>query len=261
MTTEERLGRTLDPTRPPHGPVSAGARALLVFAGMAVLVLPYVVLCLFLLPWRALRLRLGNAVGAAAGRWTHRVVGLSHHVVGPAPETLAPAIFVQNHGGSLDLWLAMQLCPAPGSGTVKREIVWVPIIGLGYLLSGHLILDRGHTSKAVRAMRATAELVRRHRISVWILPEGTRSRDGTLGAFKKGFAHLALATRLPIVPVVVHRGHTFWPRGLRVRPGCVTIEVLPAMSTEDWALETLDAHVESVRARFVERLGEGAGAG
>jgi 1-acyl-sn-glycerol-3-phosphate acyltransferase len=165
-------------------------------------------------------------------------------------------MFIQNHTGTLDLFLAMQLCPAPGSGTLKKEFLRIPFIGLGYRLSGHLLIDRQDRDRSISAMNAISELVRSEGISIWILPEGTRSRDGRLQPFKKGFAHLALQTRLPIVPVVVHDGHRFWPRGLTVRPGCVRVEVLPPIPTGEWTLEKLPEHISALEQVFATALAE-----
>lgn len=225
-------------------------------AGLAVITIPYFLACVVLLPWRMLRVRLGNVAGAAVGRWVYLVAGLSHEVSGPATDDLAPALFVQNHTGSLDLFLAMQVCPRPCSGTLKREILRIPFIGLAYSLSGHLLLDRSDRERSIRSMDAIADLVRNHALSVWILPEGTRSPDGRLQTFKKGFGHIALATRLPIVPVVVHNGHRHWQRGLEVRPGCVHVDVLPAIPTDDWTPEGLPEHIEALEEVFTKALGE-----
>jgi 1-acyl-sn-glycerol-3-phosphate acyltransferase len=222
--------------------------------GMALIMISYFLACLLLLPWRMRRLRLGNRAGAALGRWIHATAGLSHELRGPSPESLAPAIFVQNHTGTLDLFLAMQICPAPGSGTLKKEFLKIPFIGLGYSLSGHLLIDRTDRERAIRSMAEIVELVKNEGVSVWILPEGTRSRSGRLAPFKKGFAHMALETRLPIVPIVVHQGHRFWPRGLNVRPGRVCVEVLPPISTRDWTSEAMAEQIAEVENAFIEAL-------
>jgi 1-acyl-sn-glycerol-3-phosphate acyltransferase len=223
--------------------------------GVFCLTIPYFIVCVLLLPWRHLRLRAGNWVGANAGRIVCAMAQIELKLLGNDLAALAPAIYVQNHSGTLDLWLAMQLCPAPGSGTMKRELMKVPFLGIGYLLSGHLILDRGNREQAIQRMREIHDLVHRHRISVWILPEGTRSRTGRLLPFKKGFAHMAIATRLPIVPVVVHKAHEIWPPGLVIRPGRVVVEVLDPIPTDSWSVENMDEQIAEVREVFLQHLG------
>jgi 1-acyl-sn-glycerol-3-phosphate acyltransferase len=169
---------------------------------------------------------------------------------------MAPALFVQNHSGNLDLFIAMQLCPAPGCGTMKREVLRIPFIGLGYALSGHLLIDRGKLQSAIKSMDAITALLQSGKMSVWILPEGTRSRSGVLQPFKKGFAHLALATRLPIVPVVVHDAHRFWPGGLTIRPGRLCVEILPPIATDNWTADGLQGHIAEVEKAFLTALAE-----
>jgi 1-acyl-sn-glycerol-3-phosphate acyltransferase len=254
MTPSERFGRPTAPDARPHGRVSVFLRGISVMAGMAVLTIPYFFTCLVLLPWRIKRIRLGNIVGAAIGRWVCFVMGISHEVLGPLPGSLVPALYVQNHTGNLDLFIAMQLCPAPGSGALKREVLLIPFIGLGYILSGHLLIDRGNRESAIKSLDAITALVQSDNMSVWILPEGTRSRNGVLKPFKKGFAHVALQTRLPIVPVVMHDAHRFWPGGLTVRPGRLCVEVLPPIPTDDWTADGLAGHVAEVEEAFLAAL-------
>ena len=87
-------------------------------------------------------------------------------------------------------------------------------------------------------------------------PEGTRSRDGRLKPLKKGFVHQAIATRLPVVPVVAHDAHLFWRGGTwDVRPGRLQIEILPAIDTSTWSTQTVDDHAAEVHAAFAAALG------
>lgn len=44
-----------------------------------------------------------------------------------------------------------------------------------------------------------------------IHPEGTRTRDGKLGAFKDGAAKIAIETGLTIIPVAIEGGYEIWP--------------------------------------------------
>ena len=165
---------------------------------------------------------------------------------------------MSNHTSLFDVLLAMWLCPVGTTAVAKREVAWLPCIGQIYILSGSLLIHRHDPERAVAELRRTAEFVKRARLSVMIWPEGTRSRTGRLLPLKKGFAHLALQTGLPIVPIVVTGGHRAWRAGSlsfsdRAR---VEVRVEAPIETTHWSRETLDAHIAEVAAVFRERLPE-----
>jgi 1-acyl-sn-glycerol-3-phosphate acyltransferase len=58
-------------------------------------------------------------------------------------------------------------------------------------------------------------------VSIWLAPEGTRSRSGALGPLKKGGFHLARSTSTPIVPVAISGTRAALPSGsIFIRPDC-----------------------------------------
>ena len=68
---------------------------------------------------------------------------------------------------------------------------------------------------------------------------------------------MAIATGLPIVPIVVHNGHKRWPsRTYLIYPGPFTIEILPPVDTSSWKTETLDEHMEEIYKIYTEQLPE-----
>ena len=120
------------------------------------------------------------------------------------------------------------------------------------------MIDRSNRERAIATMDGMARFMTKNSLSLWLWPEGTRSKDGNLQAFKKGFVHAALATKLPIVPVVVYDAAKIFPRGkLKFNPGPLHIEVLDAIPTDGWTVETIDEHVEMVRDVFVTKLADG----
>lgn len=61
---------------------------------------------------------------------------------------------------------------------------------------------------------------------VVILPEGTRSKDGKIKAFKKGINMMAQATELPVVPAYIKDSRYIWPKGsFYMRPGKIVVQV------------------------------------
>ena len=97
--------------------------------------------------------------------------------------------------------------------------------------------------------------VKNNNLSIWIWPEGTRSDDGKLLPFKKGFVHLALATNLPIVPVILHDAHKRWPaKSMNFYPGECRVDILDPIKTDSWKRESIDEHVEQVRGVMAKAM-------
>ena len=172
------------------------------------------------------------------------------HLEGPA---MRVALF--NHSSGLDAMLVPTLYPRAGVACIKREALFIPFVGLALYLMGFLLIDRGRGDRAKRILARAAERMERDRITVFIAPEGTRTRDGQLQAFKRGAFHLALSTGAPIVPVVVRGGFRLYPRHYwTARPGTIEVRVLPPIPTDDLTLETMPAFIEEVRALYQREL-------
>lgn len=225
---------------------------------MAVMVTIFMAVCVVLLPWRGLRIRACNVFGHITGRiclWLASAEVVDAAGCKALAERYYPAIYVSNHTSAIDIFVGIWLGPSGVVGVAKKEVVWYPFFGQLYAISGHLLIDRSNRASAVEALSGLAQLIRRHNLSVWMWPEGTRSKDGRLRHFKKGFAHLALATGLPVVPVVVAGAHKGWQKGSMVlQPTRLDITVLEPIPTTGWTLDTLDAHIAEVEARFAAVL-------
>jgi 1-acyl-sn-glycerol-3-phosphate acyltransferase len=221
----------------------------------ALIYIPLVALCL---PWRGLRVRMGNWYGKVVGPSVVYAIGMRPKIVNHERiKHNYPAIYLSNHSTALDPMLAIWLCPTGGCGVAKKEISYVPFFGQAYYLSGHILLDRSNHEAAIASMQEAANWVKKYNLSLWIWPEGTRSDSGRILPFKKGFAHLAIATGLPIVPIVVKGAQSRWPaRTFLIYPGSFEVEVLPPVDTSSWAKETLAEHVAEIENIYINALPE-----
>lgn len=111
-------------------------------------------------------------------------------------------VFVGNHQNTYDL-VTISHGAMPGVVTVgKKSLKWIPIFGLIYWLSGNIMIDRKNSGKARDTLSLTGDKMRERNLSIWMFPEGTRSRGKGLLPFKTGAFRLALAEKKAIVPVV-----------------------------------------------------------
>lgn len=73
----------------------------------------------------------------------------------------------------------------------------------------------------------------------------------------QGFVHIALQSRLPIVPIVMKGTHIAWRKGsLRVRPAPISIKYLPPIKTDSWTDDKIDDYIKLVHDIYVENLPE-----
>jgi 1-acyl-sn-glycerol-3-phosphate acyltransferase len=91
-------------------------------------------------------------------------------------------------------------------------------------------------------------------VSIYLAPEGTRSRDGSIGKLKKGGFHLALGTRAPIVPVAISGTINILPRGGKVMQTGVPVKVAigAPIPVEGRDIEGLMAEVRDFLVKNVE---------
>jgi 1-acyl-sn-glycerol-3-phosphate acyltransferase len=170
-------------------------------------------------------------------------------------DSSGPAIYVANHGSSLDVFVFGWTCRPGTCGIAKKEIIWAPFVGPIVWLSGFLLIDRSNPGQALASMRRSADFLRTNGFSAWVMPEGTRSMDGSLGPFKRGFVHMALQSKLPVIPIVIHNAHVVWPMDkLIFKSGEVEVEILEQIDTSNWSVHTAQDHAASVRELIAQAL-------
>jgi 1-acyl-sn-glycerol-3-phosphate acyltransferase len=208
--------------------------------------LPVALLTRFVPRWGDLCVRSGRVwsrvmlwlVGARV-----RYEGLEHLHAGPA-------VIVANHQSNVDIWALLCVVPQSARFVAKAELFRIPVFGWALAGSGFVPIDRANHTQARRSLDDAAGLLREGH-SLVLFPEGSRSRDGTLGPFKKGAFHLALGAGVPVVPVAISGSFQVMPpRSLRVHPGRVLVRVLAPEPTEAYGPNGHDALRTKVRARI-----------
>lgn len=128
-----------------------------------------------------------------------------------------PFVVVANHSSHLDAPLIMGALPrslarylaAGAAGDYFFDVWWRR--GLTALFFNAFPVDR--SGKNPRNINA--KMLLQHAVPVLVFPEGTRSKDGTIGHFKPGAAALSTATGAPILPIALIGAHQSHPRGSR----------------------------------------------
>ena len=120
-------------------------------------------------------------------------------------------VVVSNHESNADPFLLSWL-PWDMRWISKEELFRLPFLGALMRMGGDIALRRGD-GDSVRDMFAQCRATLERGLSVMIFPEGTRSRDGSLGAFKEGAFRLAIEAGVPVLPVALSGTRACLPRG------------------------------------------------
>ena len=135
--------------------------------------------------------------------WAIPVIGINliHKNKSPLPIS-QPGIYVSNHQHTLDLFLHPSIMPDNMAILGKSGLRYVPIFGLAFWLAGNIFINRSDKAKARATMTEVSKVVLKRGNSLYMFPEGTRSRGKGLLPFKPGAFAMAIESGLPIVPVV-----------------------------------------------------------
>jgi len=163
-----------------------------------------------------------------------------------------PVVFMCNHASLLDPPFLVTAIPIPAVYIAKKEVRWMPFIGWAVAAAGMIFIDRKDREKAIAGLQRAAQEVRSGK-NVVIFPEGTRTRTGELGPFKKGGFILAQDAGVPIVPMAIEGTFRVLPRGMwMLRPGRCNAAFGQPVDPADYP--DREALIEEVRRRVEERL-------
>ena len=165
-------------------------------------------------------------------------------------------VVMPNHLSTVDIWAIFLAVPVPLRFIAKKQLGQIPLFGWAMRAGRFLFIDRQNAASARRTIDQAADRIREGR-SVVIFPEGTRSRDGQLGPFKKGGFHLAINSGADVVPVAIRGTREVMPRGsFLIYAGTVDIEIGEPISTAGLGADDRQALLDKTRARVAQMLGE-----
>ncbi|KAK4431870.1 1-acyl-sn-glycerol-3-phosphate acyltransferase BAT2, chloroplastic [Sesamum alatum] len=145
------------------------------------------------------------------------------------PPTDTPAVYVANHQSFLDIYTLLTLGRS-FKFISKTSVFLYPIIGWAMFLLGVIPLKRMDSRSQMDCLKQCMALIKKG-ASVFFFPEGTRSKDGKLGPFKKGAFSVAAKTGVPVIPITLIGTGEIMPAGMegRLNPGSVKVIVHPSL--------------------------------
>ncbi len=193
------------------------------------------------------------------GRWWAKSIlwasGIKIQVKGLENLDLSkPCVFMCNHQSNFDIPVLFSALPAQFRWIAKAELFKIPLFGRAMRGAGYISIERKERRKAIQSLREAAEKIRSG-VSVMIFPEGTRSLDGNIGEFKKGGFFLAHDAGVQIIPVVLNGTWSIMSKdSLAIKPGNVTLSILPPVNVTDYSKTDKTRLIEDVREKIVKEF-------
>ena len=167
----------------------------------------------------------------------------------------ATYVMVANHQSLLDILVLFRLF-AHYKWVSKIENFRIPCIGWNMHLNGYVKLRRGDP-QSIGEMMSHCARVLDDGSSIMMFPEGTRSPDGRLRAFKHGAFTLAQGSGCPILPILVEGTADALPKRGFVLQGrhAIRVRVLDEIPHEKLRDRTVAEVTREVWQRFADELG------
>ncbi|MCQ2310632.1 MAG: 1-acyl-sn-glycerol-3-phosphate acyltransferase [Paludibacteraceae bacterium] len=158
-------------------------------------------------------------------------------------------VFVSNHQSMYDVFVIYGWLPVVFKWLMKKEIGRIPLVGAACKAAGHICVDRRCVASGAESLLSIEKQLT-NGVSTVIFPEGTRTKDGQVGRFKRGAFQIAWELNLPIIPIRLDGCYEVMNRDAkRVTRHPVTMTIMPEMNLHEYT--NMDEAIEAVRKKIV----------
>jgi 1-acyl-sn-glycerol-3-phosphate acyltransferase len=156
-------------------------------------------------------------------------------------------VIIANHSSFYDIHTLLGLFPAMGF-LAKKSLFSIPLIRQGLRVSNSVPIDRGDLRSTVDALNQLIEQTQGD-FTLGIFPEGTRTKTGALGTFKRGFVRILRESGMSLLPVTLKGYYQFKPKNRRLLDPFARLEAVihPPLGPEELANMTDAEIVEKAR--------------
>lgn len=164
-------------------------------------------------------------------------------------------VVVANHQSMLDILVVLAGLPLHFKFIAKKELFTIPFLGWHMWAAGYIGLERGNTKSGKEAVETARNWLNK-KVSVLLFPEGTRSEDGEIHAFKNGAFKLAMEAGVPLLPVVLDGTGATSPKKSRTVSKAAKLQMQICKPVTPGPGDTLESLKEKVRSTMAAKLAE-----
>ncbi len=166
-----------------------------------------------------------------------------------------PVLYIGNHESYFDVILTYSRVPGLTSYISKPAIFKIPVLGTWMKMLYCLSIDRENPRKGLETIMEAMELIKKG-ISVCIYPEGTRSKDGTVGQFHGGSFKIAEKTGCKVIPVSICGSRDIWENHIPfIRAADVRLIYGAPIDPKEFSRKELKKLPEMTRNEIIRMIG------
>lgn len=156
------------------------------------------------------------------------IVGISCRIRGREHVPEGACIIAAQHQSSYETYRLFLELEHPVL-ILKRELIWIPVIGWYMMRAGLVSIDRSAGAGAMRKMLRSAQAALEAGCQVVVFPEGTRVPPGETRPYRPGIAALYAHCPVPMIPMALNSGRLWGKTRVLKIPGEITFQFLPAL--------------------------------
>lgn len=170
--------------------------------------------------------------------------------------TDTPVMYAGNHNSFFDVIMTFNPLPGRVAYLAKKEFEKFFFLSIWMKFIKCLFLDRKDIKQGLKTILAAIEYTKSG-VSMFVFPEGTRSKDGNMIEFHEGTFKIATKAGVPIIPVALTNTAEVFERHLpKITPEHVTIEYGKPIYTKELSkeeLKSIGAYTQNIIQEMLDK--------
>jgi len=184
-----------------------------------------------------------------------KIAGVNIEVLGQ--EKINPQgtyVYITNHVNIFDMFAIYQAIPQFTRSLEHIDHFSWPIFGRFITAAGQIPVDPNNAKVTAKGLKQAYRMLK-NGDSLVVLPEGSRTLDGSVGKFFPGAFRLAIRANVPVIPMAIKGGRYVSRRGdWRIRPGKMQVIIGEPISTNGLKIKDANNLAKESRKKIIALL-------
>jgi 1-acyl-sn-glycerol-3-phosphate acyltransferase len=187
------------------------------------------------------------------------ICGLKYTVEGQENLPKEPFISLWKHSSTWDTFAQMFVVP-PAAWLLKREVIWIPIVGWAVSTYKPIAINRSAGHSAVNQVISQGRERLASGMGIVVYPEGTRVAPGETRKYGISGALLATQTGALVVPIAHNSGYFWRRRSIMKKAGTIRVVIGPPIDPKGMDPRELNAQAQRwIEATIAEIVAQSGG--